>query len=64
MSLPEFWQFLSPGWWVIHILGIGTIYMLGMGHGRRQALKMMKRAGAVRSDPSRDELVGNNRREA
>lgn len=63
MSLPEFWQFLSPGWWVIHILGIGTIYMLGMGHGRRQALKMMKRAGAPRSDSARDDLAGNNRRE-
>jgi len=63
MSLPEFWQFLSPGWWVIHVLGIGTIYMLGMGHGRRQALKMMERAGTLRPDSTRVETAGNNRRE-
>jgi|GEM_PF-499465 len=63
MSLPEFWQFLSPGWWVVHVLGIGIVYMLGVGHGRRQALKMMGKAGAGRSDSGREELVGRRGRE-
>ena len=63
MSLPEFWQFLSPGWWVVHVLGIGIVYMLGMGHGRRQALKMMGKAGPGHSDSGRDELVRGRRRD-
>jgi hypothetical protein len=63
MGLPEFWRFLNPGWWAIHVLGVGIIYMLGMGHGRRQALKMRSKAGAGRSDSTRAEMVGNDRRE-
>ncbi len=63
MSLPEFWQFLSPGWWVIHILGIGIVYMVGMGHGRRQAQKMMQRDGVARSDSDRHEKDVARKRE-
>ncbi|TPW04192.1 MAG: hypothetical protein FD129_2943 [bacterium] len=48
MDLPESWRFLAPGWWAIHLLGIGIIYLLGMGHGRRQALRMMDRSGGIR----------------
>ena len=49
MRLPEFWQFLEPGWWLIHLLATAIVYMLGMGHGRRQA----QREQARREDAAR-----------
>ncbi len=37
MHLPEFWQFLRPGWWALHVLSIAIIYPGGIAHGRRKA---------------------------
>jgi len=37
--LPAFWQFLKPGWWILHILAVGIIYLGGIAHGRRRALR-------------------------
>ena len=31
MLLPEFWQFLQFGWWILHILAVVIIYFLGVG---------------------------------
>lgn len=45
MTLPEFLRFLSPGWWLIHILGTAIVYMLGIGHGRRLARRETGRPG-------------------
>lgn len=44
MTLPEFLKFLSPGWWLIHILGTAIVYMLGIGHGRRLARRNLERS--------------------
>jgi hypothetical protein len=43
MRLPEFWQFLEPGWWIVHLFATAIVYMLGMGHGRRLALRERER---------------------
>lgn len=43
MKLPEFWQFLEPGWWIVHVFATAIVYMLGMGHGRRLALRERER---------------------
>ena len=43
MQLPEFWQFLQFGWWILHILAVVIIYFLGVGHGRKQALRQQER---------------------
>jgi hypothetical protein len=46
MRLPEFWQFLEPGWWIVHVFATAIVYMLGMGHGRRLALRDQARREA------------------
>ena len=43
MVLPEFWKFLEPGWWILHLLAVALIYLLGVGHGRKRALLDMER---------------------
>lgn len=43
MHLPEFWQFLRPGWWVLHVLAIAFVYMGGISHGRKMTLRELER---------------------
>lgn len=42
MVLPEFLQFLNLGWWILHILSVGIIYLLGVAHGRKAVLRELK----------------------
>ena len=42
MGLPDFWQFLNPGWWMLHVLATGIVYLGGIAHGRKLALREMK----------------------
>ena len=53
MALPEFWQFLEPGWWGLHVLAVAIVYLIGVGHGRKRALREMNRASKseVKSNP-------------
>jgi hypothetical protein len=43
MQLPEFWQFLKPGWWILHVFATGIIYMGGISHGRKMTIREMER---------------------
>ena len=36
---PTFW-FLGLGWWVLHILLIGFIYMAGFKAGKRKGMRL------------------------
>jgi hypothetical protein len=42
MTLPEFWQFLRPGWWVLHVFATGIVYLGGISHGRKMARREME----------------------
>lgn len=43
MQLPEFWQFLKPGWWILHVFATAIIYMGGISHGRKMTLRELER---------------------
>lgn len=45
MTLPEFLRFLSPGWWLVHVLVTAIVYMLGIGRGRRLERRDRERRG-------------------
>lgn len=34
--LPEGLQFLKPGWWLLHILAFGLVFVYGYRRGRAQ----------------------------
>ena len=34
--LPDGLQFLKPGWWLLHVLAAGLIYVYGYRRGRLQ----------------------------
>jgi hypothetical protein len=39
MVLPDFWQFLNLGWWILHLFAVAIIYLMGVSHGRKLAAK-------------------------
>jgi hypothetical protein len=43
MTLPEFWQFLNPGWWILHVFATAIVYLGGISHGRKIAMREMER---------------------
>lgn len=45
MIPPTFW-FLGLGWWVLHIVVIGFIYMAGFKAGKRKGLRLAAESAA------------------
>jgi hypothetical protein len=37
--VPEPIQFFNWGWWIIHVIGISTVFLVGAACGRRCARK-------------------------
>ncbi len=42
---PTFW-FLGAGWWVLHILLIGFVYMAGFKAGKRKGMRLAAEGAA------------------
>jgi hypothetical protein len=44
--LPPTLQFFGVGWWVLHIVLIGFVYMAGFKAGKRKGMKLAEEAAA------------------
>jgi hypothetical protein len=49
--LPEGLAFLSPGWWVVHGVAIGLVFVYGYRRGRNDERRERRRAEGSATPP-------------
>jgi len=49
--LPETFQFLNLGWWIVHVIGIVVVFLIGLAAGKKCAAKSASSAPPTESSP-------------